>query len=156
MKNIWTPNIIRTISNTDGDESITLNSYITLLQKNCTESEYNNFVGHFQKKATNCNTNFHVEIIKGIKKVKVESKTRRKYSLNKFSDLRVLEDWIEGKGNSRRHKWRQDYLDVPTLRVENSNMELLEVEVNNVLNLRIIYSVLLASILAGFLAFSIF
>lgn len=155
MKKVWTADIVRTISNTDSDKDITLNSYIELLQKNCSKSEFDNFIGHFQQKAAKNNTNFHMEIIKGIKRVKGESASRRIYSLSKFNDLRVLEDWIEGKGNSRRYKWRQDYIDVPTFRVEGSDMELLEVEVNDVLNLRIVYSVLTASILAGLLTFFI-
>ena len=155
MKKIWTANIVRTISDTDTDESITLNNYMKLLQQNCSEPEYNNFIGHFQQKAAKQNTNFHVEVIKGIKRVKEESKSRRTYSLCKFNDLRALEDWIEGKGNSRRYKWRQDYVDVPTFRIEGSDMELLEVDVNNILNLRIIYSILTASVLAGILTFFI-
>ena len=155
MKKVWTADIVRTISNTDNDESITLNNYIDLLQQNCSKSEFDNFIGYFQQKASKNNTNFHMEIIKGIKRVKSDSQTRRRYSLSKFNDLRVLEDWIEGKGNSRRYKWRQDYIDVPTFRIEGSDMELLEVDVNNVLNLRIVYSVLTASILAGLLTFFI-
>ena len=155
MKKIWTADIVRTISNTDKDESITLNNYIDLLQQNCSKVEFDNLIGYFQKKASKNNTNFHMEIIKGIKRVKSDSQTRRRYSLSKFNDLRVLEDWIEGKGNSRLYKWRQDYIDVPTYRVEGSDMELLESEVNNILNLRIIYSILTASILAGLLTFLI-
>ena len=91
MKKIWTANIVRTISDTDTDESITLNNYMKLLQQNCSEPEYNNFVGHFQQKAAKQNTNFHVEVIKGIKRVKEESKSRRTYSLSKFNDPAPVE-----------------------------------------------------------------
>lgn len=140
-KRIWTTNIVKTIIELGNNPEATLNKYIEEIRENSSSKEYKNFINFFQDKADANGTDLKLEVINGIRRIKNDIKVRKEYSIRKFNDHRVLDDWIECKGNSRSYNWRQDYIDVPTIRIDNSKMEVLDPEVNNRINFNVVKAI---------------